>query len=337
MNRQLPSSNKISCISYMRITSMLLIIFFHSLCFYAGTWWFLGSEIVPLWKFLAPPVVKTGLIIFVFISGFLYGYLYIKKEKYRNSHSLLINKGRHLLIPYFIWGCFMIFAFPQLKFSWTNLLTGIAHLWFLFMIFWHFLIIVLLEKTIRISKSPLIVDIVVTLISFSFFYLWESHSAHHYFLCLEDTFYYLPSFIVGYYTAKHLPLDNTRNIKKTAIVTSIFLIACLFIASYFNYPTSSTIYRIPTILLAVNSLFLFPNTNSPSKWKKVLNNLDKNSMGIYIFNQIVVFFLLYQATPFFMTHLYSGPFIIFILSFFIPWGFSVLFNSTKYFSWINGK
>lgn len=337
MKNQELSTNKIPCISYMRIISMLLIIIFHSLCFYIGTWWFLHAEIVSTWKFVAPPIVKTGLIMFVFIAGFLYGYLYIRKEKYKNSTSFLTNKTRHLLLPYFIWGCFMIIAFPQLKYSWINLLTGIAHLWFLLMIYLLFIIIVFLERFIRISKTPLLIDIIFTLLSFLLFYIWKNYSTHHHFLCMEETLYYLPAFIIGFYSAKYIHIEKAYKIRKTAIIAIIFLSLCLFTASYYQYPTSSTIYRIPTILISINMLFIFPKTSKSSKYETILKSLDNNSMGIYIFNQIVVFFLLFHDYQFFIHHLYSGPFIIFAISLFIPWGISAIFNYTKYLSWINGR
>ena len=67
---------------------MLLIVLFHSLCFYIGTWWYLCTDVVPLWKVIAYPSVKIGLTTFVFISGFLYGYMYFEKGKYRDVIGL---------------------------------------------------------------------------------------------------------------------------------------------------------------------------------------------------------------------------------------------------------
>ena len=71
----------IEFVSLLRVASVILIVLYHSLCFYAGMWWFLRTEVVPLWRFWAYPIVEIGLTIFVFISGFLYGYLYFLKGK----------------------------------------------------------------------------------------------------------------------------------------------------------------------------------------------------------------------------------------------------------------
>lgn len=71
---------RIQYVSVLRVCSMLLIVLYHSMCYYTGTWWYLCTDIVPLWKLLSPPTVTIGLTTFVFISGFLYGYLYMKQE-----------------------------------------------------------------------------------------------------------------------------------------------------------------------------------------------------------------------------------------------------------------
>jgi len=68
----------------------------------------------------------------------------VHKKKYQGLQQLIANKTLRLLVPYFIWSCIMIASMPQLKLTWLNLLTGVAHLWFLLVLFIHFLIIALL-------------------------------------------------------------------------------------------------------------------------------------------------------------------------------------------------
>ena len=134
-------SNKMQYVSVLRVCSMLLIVLYHSMCFYSGTWWYLRSEIVPLWKVISTPIEIVGLTTFVFISGFLYGYMYLERGKYRNVKSFLSNKFRRLMIPYFFWGILMIVSMPTVQITWINLFTGVCHLWFLMMLFEIFVLI----------------------------------------------------------------------------------------------------------------------------------------------------------------------------------------------------
>ena len=128
-------NDNLNYISLMRVLSMLQIVLFHSLCFYIGEWWFLCTDVVPLWRIIAFPIEQIGLTSFVFISGFLYGYMYIEKGKYRDVLPFLHKKILRLLIPYFFWGIMMIITMPKVPITWINLLTGISHLWFLLMLF----------------------------------------------------------------------------------------------------------------------------------------------------------------------------------------------------------
>ena len=75
-------SDKMQYVSILRVCSMMLIVLYHSLCFYIGVWWYFSADVIPLWKVISTPTVKIGLTTFVFISGFLYGYMYLERRKY---------------------------------------------------------------------------------------------------------------------------------------------------------------------------------------------------------------------------------------------------------------
>lgn len=235
---------KMQYISVLRVCSMMLIVLYHSLCFYIGVWWYLNKIEVPIWRIMAFPVVKIGLTTFVFISGFLYGYMYLERGKYRMVRSFIINKSKRLLIPYFFWGIIMILMIPALHIPWINLFTGIAHLWFLLML----------------------IEI-------------------------------LPAFLVAFYCAKYRWGD-----------------------------------------VSFSAMIILKRNSFPFCQSELYNNLDKNSMGIYIFNQIVVFVLLLipDINMFLSHHSFVGVFLIFIVSFIIPWLLSNLLNMRKYTSFLLG-
>ena len=322
-------------ISILRICSMVLIVLFHSLCFYTGNWWYLCTDVVPLWKVISTPTVKIGLTTFVFISGFLYGYMYLERGKYKNVQSFLINKFRRLLIPYFFWGIIMIVAMPVLNISWINLFTGVAHLWFLMALFEMFVLMVLLNRLGIGDSSTKSVDFVIVAFSFVLLYVWKHYSSHQYALAIKEMFYYLPAFLVGFYYAKYRRDNESKGL---AFFFFLIGILALFVLSFLDYPESNTLYRVPAIMVSLSAIILVKNSSVSSYQSNVLNNLDKNSMGIYIFNQIIVFLLLLnpESNHFLSYHPYFGVLIIFIVSLVIPWILSNLFNKIKYISFLVG-
>lgn len=328
-------SNKMQYVSVLRVCSMLLIVIYHSMCFYSGTWWYLRSEIIPLWKVISTPIEIIGLTTFVFISGFLYGYMYLERGKYRNVKSFLTNKCRRLLIPYFFWSVLMIILMPEVQITWINMFTGVCHLWFLMMLFEIFVIMIIFNYFVNTEYSSKRIDFTILIVSFVLLYVWKRISTHHYALGIESTLYYLPAFLVGFYYAKYRRDNDSRN-----VAFSLFMIGivALFVLSLIGYTDNNTSYRVPAIFVSLSAMILVKNSSISSHQSNILDNLDKNSMGIYIFNQIVVFILLLipESNQFLNCHLYSGPFLIFIVSLVIPWILSNFFNKKNYISFLIG-
>ena len=330
---------KFEYISILRISSMLLIIWFHSLCFFAGNWWFLHTNTITLWKVIALPTVKVGLSTFFLISGFLFGFLYIEKRKYQIISAFIINKTRRIVLPYLIWSAFMVVFFSFTP--WTDLLIGTNHLWFLFTLFELFIVIIALSK-LYICNTNSYIDFIIIASSFFVLYAWHSLN-HHYILSIENTLYYLPSFMIGFYCAKYQLHHSSK--RKTSAIAFIISITLLFVLSYLSTIKSKTLIeidlaiRITSCIAAVSALVMTNKIKIPNKYTAIINNLDHNSMGIYIFNQIVVFVVLLipVCRQFLEIHYLIGPFIIFFVSFLIPWSLAILFNKTKYLSWMIGS
>ena len=69
-------------ISIFRVLSMLLIVLFHCMCYNAGMWNYLSVEQDDVIYILAQIIVYLALPFFFFISGYLYSYIYIYKQKW---------------------------------------------------------------------------------------------------------------------------------------------------------------------------------------------------------------------------------------------------------------
>ena len=330
---------RLDFISIIRIFSVFSIIAFHSLCFYKGNWLFLHTETIPIWKVLALPLVKIGLFTFFFISGFLFGFNSIEKGKYENISAFIFTKIQRILLPYLIWSFYMVASFSF--YIWHDILIGAAHLWFLLTLFEMFIIIIVLKKIQILNTNPYI-DFITISLSFILLYAWRYSKEYYYLLCINNTLYYLPTFIIGFYCAKYQLHHSSK--KKTSAIAFIISITILFVLSYLSTIESNTpieidlAIRITSCIAAVSALVMTNKIKIPNKYTAIINNLDHNSMGIYIFNQIVVFVVLLipVCRQFLEIHYLIGPFIIFFVSFFIPWGLAALFNKTKYLSWMIG-
>ena len=68
-------------ISIMRVLAMTMIVAFHSMCFYNGRWVKVNAITIPFWTKVSSFLDVVDLNMFVFISGYLYGYLYIYRNK----------------------------------------------------------------------------------------------------------------------------------------------------------------------------------------------------------------------------------------------------------------
>ena len=328
-------SDKMQYVSILRVCSMILIVLYHSLCFYVGVWWYLCTIEVPIWKLIAFPVVKVGLTTFVFISGFLYGYMYLERGKYRKVGSFITNKARRLLIPYFFWGILIILLMPVAHVSWINLFTGISHLWFLLMLFEIFVFMAFINKLGIGVQYTKFLDIAIVIMSFILLYAWKRYSSHQHFFGIDNTLYYLPAFFVGFYYAKYRQKMTSVVLASSLLIIGVTLLCIL---SFYGYHESNTLYRIPALLVSVSAMILLKDYSFSFCQSRIFANLDKNSMGIYIFNQIVVFVLLLipDINTFLRHHSFVGVFFIFIVSFVVPWLLSNLINKSKYTSFLIG-
>lgn len=97
-------------------------------------------------------------------------------------------------------------------------------------------------------------------------------------------------------------------------------------------------HYIYTMVSIIIGIFVFVILSQSNKNYRIVGYLDNYCMGIYLLNQIVIFYLLLNPDlrEFFMIHNYWGPFIIFAISFFVPLFITKIAKRTKWFSVILG-
>lgn len=325
-------------ISIMRVLAMTMIVAFHSLCFYNGRWSKVNAIDIPFWHNVSYFLNVIDLNMFVLISGYLYGYLYIYRNKYRHPSEVIRIKARRLLIPYFFWGIPMAFVWPWN--TWTKLFYGIGHLWFLLMLFGVFTLTVLLQllnaQRIRFTGKLgifLIVSGYVAGLLFSKF-VYDGE-----FLCINKILYYFPAFMIGYVCAK---VRIGWLLPNWAYMVLPFAILGLFVFVWYPIPIPYTlIILIRTILayvICIELLIILSKSTLSGRSQQVVLTIERLSMGLYIFNQIMmdIVFTTPVLHQWFEIHWIIGPFVLFPIGFFPPLLLSYVFNKYKWLKWTIG-
>ena len=294
---------KIYSISYIRAMAMLLIVLYHSFCYTAGVWHFDDSVNADygLWF---PMSVYTGLGLFVFISGYLYGYMLLNRGKYSEAMPFFWNKCKRLLVPYLIWNILIVLLLPfnpsVKEFVIVVLKKGYIHLWFLLMLFKIFMVVLVLKPLWLRTRLWHDVCIIIVLLLINATHLPLTGS-------LSD----LAIFYSGIVVTKH-----REHLPENVNVWIFLAVSALYVASFvIGIPM---LKQIALLLFAFSLLkyleSVFEN-QSFEKMNGIVGFFDKHSMGVYIIHHIVIFQLLFYDAP---SHSYlnanpiSGPLILFV-------------------------
>ncbi len=332
-------SKRFEEISIMRVLAMSMIVAFHSMCFYNGRWTKVDAITIPFWLKLSTFLDVIDLNMFVFISGYLYGYLYIYRNKYRHPAEVIRNKAIRLLIPYFFWGIPMVFVCPWN--NWSSFFHGISHLWFLLMLFGVFTLTVLLQllNSQRIKFTGRLGILLIALGYFAGYFIFTFVYRGD-FLCVNKVLYYFPAFMIGYVCAKlrvGWMLPNWAYI--TLPFVTLFLLFIIWHPWPLPYGIMNLLRNACAYVICIDMLvILSKGTNMSEKTSKVLHELERLSMGLYIFNQMMMdaVFTTPVLHQWFEVHWMIGPFLLFLIGFFPPLLLSYIFNKYRWLQWTIG-
>lgn len=325
-------------ISIMRVMAMTMIVAFHSLCFYNGRWSKVNAIDIPIWHKISCFLDVIDLNMFVFISGYLYGYLYIYRNKYRHPSEVIRIKAIRLLIPYLFWGIPMAIIWPWN--TWSKLFYGIGHLWFLLMLFGVFTLTVILQllnsQRVRFTRK---IGISLIVIGYIAGHVFSKYVYAGEFLCINKILYYFPAFMIGYLCAK---LRVAWLLPNWAYIILPFALLGLFIFVWYPLPLPySLILLVRTIfayVVCIDLLIILSKGTMSGLTHKIVLEIERLSMGLYIFNQIVMDIVF--TTPvlhrWFEVHWIVGPFALFPIGFFPPLLLSYIFNKFKWLKWTIG-
>lgn len=257
-------------IVYIRITAMMMVVFFHCVCFYTHQWSY-GELFVPEWQFTASFLNYIDMPVFVFISGYLYAYMKIEKEKYADNRLFLKEKAKRLILPYVVWTVINICLIPS-TFDITRILQGYSHLWFLMMLMMVFIIVTVTQRIwTHFRLRHFIVSIgLLAVISV----IPDILKMNMRWLCINLAIRYLPYFFLGIIMVRYNLTEWFVGIKYKRLITilALLILVCVswsnaaewsFKGWYYLY--SMLIYGAVTILLITCLLYCKIKLPPPEK------------------------------------------------------------------------
>lgn len=326
---------------------MLMVVFFHSLCFYTHNWSY--NEIyAPVWQFIGSMLNYIDMPAFVFISGYLYAYLKLERGKYSDNTVFLKGKAKRLMLPYCVWTAVNVALVPSTLGA-EKILKGYSHLWFLMMLMMVFVIVTLTQRWWKRFSLRQFLFFIGT--SIGIYYVLKLLHMDFRWFGVEQAAHFLPYFLLGMMIVKFRILERLRGISKSCKIVYILLaITALAIISWTDasqwtlkglfYINTACVYVAVSLLLITvfDGLSFTPPLQKSTDLQihrsllyKILISLDSCSMGIYIIHHIIIIYLLqYQWMRTLMVEYYIAmPILLFALLLATSWSMTIVLNKTR--------
>lgn len=302
-------SNRLQEIDIIRSLVIVILVAYHSFAPFTGGW---GSPVnvssdnaAYFWlgKFLYSGMLET----FVFISGYVFA-LGAQKRNY-TILSIIKGKIRRLYLPCVVFGIIFVILFG----SWQNLLTlhswisifnGIAHLWFLPMLFWCFILeIFIINIPIKWAFLILLISSLSPLPTLPFHFnasLYYILFFHMGYICFSYRYklstiinryiYYIPFWLFFYIVIFYL-MTNVQTIyelhsemKILEKIQNKFILNCSRI--------------LPSFMAVLNYYFLglYLSSRLSNLSFQLFKKIAFYSFGVYIYQEIILRVFYYKTS-----------------------------------------
>ena len=287
--------------TFVKTVLMLLVVFYHSILFWAGGWFTRNPAFsAPLLPLLSGWLNTVHIQGFALVSGYLFSYLKYEQGKYGQFLPFVKNKAKRLLVPYVFAAAVWVIptSFPFYRYDALTIIKNFilaqspAQLWFLVMLFVVFAVFWPLSDFFR--KHDLLGTIVVLgmygcslvggRIIPNVFQLWSAMG-------------YMPLFWLGFKLRQH----GTDIVRKIPAI--VWLIASVLLYALTRY--LGDIDHILCKLLTIGTAFVCKLVGAVTAFvvlQAVANKLNwnnksfafisKRSMTVYLFHQQVIYFVI---------------------------------------------
>lgn len=304
-------SRNLTEVSILRPFCILLLVFMHSFTVFEHSWKpFVGFVDIPAYQWITRVTASFMLVLFVFLSGYVYSYQMNELQKDYKFWPFVWKKCQRLIIPSILFSLIYFFFLldpkPQGLFSsCLSILSGIGHLWFLPMLFWCFVFTYLLNKIKMKETWKMLILLALCIISWalvnipfrigrSCFYLFFFYLGFHLFPRRErliEWFTYLRLLLlfglfVVTFLVTHLYLGPLRELDKGTMVEIVIRTVERCGKIIFSVSGLLCAYLVVMKGLQRHATYVVP------RWLTYTNTL---CFGVYIFQQFILQLLYYHT------------------------------------------
>lgn len=293
-------------VAIIRPILVLLLVFYHAFAIYNVDAWLpiKGFPEIRAYWWLDKLSYAFMLEAFVFVSGYVFGFqVWTKGEQKLKAGTLFKGKFKRLMVPSMVFGLLYVLLFGNIKpaiirlDTMYSIVSGVAHMWFLPMLFLCFAALWIIEKlrlkpAVVIGVLAIISSVVPTDLPFQ----------------MGTTAYYLLFFYLGYSLQRN-GLSFYRLYTPKFVALSVVLFVCLFPSltllrenisesmggdNHVVMIIAAVFRRICKIIISISGIVMLFSTvgyyikikdHRLPQWVLTIGNL---SMGVYLMQQFIL-------------------------------------------------
>ena len=148
-----------------------MVVIYHAFAMYAGIWAPMeGLQQIPVYMWICKFAQGFHLEGMTFVAGYVFAFQCLDLNRRESFRSFTFKKAKRLFIPSIIFGClyYFLFLFQATNFEiipfLIQLLSGVAHMWYLPMLFWCFVVLWIINQYHFSSKWLLAILALVSII-----------------------------------------------------------------------------------------------------------------------------------------------------------------------------
>lgn len=329
--------SRLNEVDVIRPISITLVILTHCFAIYTGAWKNPNPNLVPIvneYKILNQILISFRMPAVILVAGYIYAYFYEKKNN-EKIRDVIKSKFKRLIIPSLIFSCLYMLCFPEnltIKNNLLKITSGIAHFWFLPMLFWNFIIGYYL---VRLKINYL-------LILLTLFIIGIASSVMPNYFGLSIGLKFSPFFYIGIILMKKrnkvFEILNNRLI--LFLIFIIYILVLFFKIEFedqisFNKQTIFLYNNVLDYLLKSLGVFCFYllvmfliKEKIITKFK-IFSDLSKKMFGMYVFHQFIIKFFIDYILIYQYLNYKTLPWILFLITTILSWILTTLFLKTK--------
>lgn len=326
-------------VSFMRPVLIVLVVLYHAMAIHTGNWHLPeGTHLIGAYTAIGRIAYIFMLESFVFISGYVWAYQH-EQRGIETFGELVKKKGKRLLLPCWLFGVLYALLFgwdTSLAENILSVITGIGHLWFLFMLFACFVLTwAIVSVVLNYLCMQWLVIICLSALSIC--------SIYHLPFQLSNIMYYLLFFFIGYVTFGHREAITAKTKGFHVVLVWISFLLLYIVLSYARSLMATYLDEGPVVEIlkkgcrlgyTIAGMFAFYLTAVYAVQKVNLSqryiNLGTMCFGVYIFQQFVLHFLYYSIPLPSMVNSWVLPWLSFAIAVAVSLGLTYLLRITKF-------